>query len=504
MLRTTTLTAICTALAATIVVPAPILVPAGAAAATCRGEAATLVGSGYTLVGTEGRDVVVTNRSQDVKTLGGNDLICITGPDQGAGSYRPVTLDAGSGDDIVDGTAADSWPVDAQLGTGADRFEGGAGGDRIQAGSVTGWPSVTQDGDSDVVITGGGADSVTSGTAGQPNADVVDLGAGDDSVSWRSSRWVSGAAIDGGDSGSWGDSIALVLPPGDSTLDTTPADGSGELRGAAALARWSGMERHYLSDGAAGAASVTLAGGGAEDRISVSGAVPVLAALGAGDDSLYLARALPGDARVEADLGVGDDLVAVSRVLPAGSRLVAGPGRDGLTMGSEEHALSWDLAGDGIAVGSAWTIGTNGFEDATLMAPRVELWGTGGSNSLAFVSCDGRLRGRAGGDTLRVTWDLTFELYKSCNERSVMVGGAGSDRLHSRGRTADRMTGGAGDDRFEARSGRDTVLGGPGRDTAEVGNGADRFLGGPGVDRVDGGAGRDTCRAERVKRCERT
>jgi len=51
---------------------------ATAAGETCRGEAATLVGTrGSMLVGTEGRDVVVTNGTSKVTTMGGDDLVCI-------------------------------------------------------------------------------------------------------------------------------------------------------------------------------------------------------------------------------------------------------------------------------------------------------------------------------------------------------------------------------------------------------------------------------------------
>ncbi|CAA9412630.1 hypothetical protein [uncultured Nocardioides sp.] len=68
-----------------------LAVPASPAAAapTCRGEAATLVGSeGATLTGTEGRDVVVTDAAVAVDTLGGDDLVCITGSPPPGGGVR--------------------------------------------------------------------------------------------------------------------------------------------------------------------------------------------------------------------------------------------------------------------------------------------------------------------------------------------------------------------------------------------------------------------------------
>ena len=81
---------------------AACLVPLGAGSSsaappTCRGETATIVGTpGGTVSGTEARDVVVSNRAASVKTLGGDDLVCVTG----ARSAR-VEVDTWVGDDEV-------------------------------------------------------------------------------------------------------------------------------------------------------------------------------------------------------------------------------------------------------------------------------------------------------------------------------------------------------------------------------------------------------------------
>ena len=61
------------------------LTAANAAGETCRGEAATIVGTPGNpallgsdgVTGTEGRDVVVTNGAAKVSTLGGDDVICV-------------------------------------------------------------------------------------------------------------------------------------------------------------------------------------------------------------------------------------------------------------------------------------------------------------------------------------------------------------------------------------------------------------------------------------------
>ncbi|WP_323793191.1 hypothetical protein [Nocardioides sp.] len=88
--------------------------PAAAAPATCQGEAITLMGSAETplLVGTEGRDVIVSNGS-DVLARGGRDLVCVT-----EGS---AVIDAGKGaDDVRIHQAVDATSLEG--GPGADTF----------------------------------------------------------------------------------------------------------------------------------------------------------------------------------------------------------------------------------------------------------------------------------------------------------------------------------------------------------------------------------------------
>ena len=57
-----------------------LLTPAYAASAageTCRGLAATIVGTGPSVTGTEGADVIVTGSATSVSALGGDDVICV-------------------------------------------------------------------------------------------------------------------------------------------------------------------------------------------------------------------------------------------------------------------------------------------------------------------------------------------------------------------------------------------------------------------------------------------
>src|SRR5687768_17154701 len=123
MRRTTTLTA-ATMLGLAVLVPTTTATAAGE---TCRGEAATLVGTGPTLSGTEGRDVIVTGSATAVDALGGDDLICIV---PARVSSNVLLVVSGAGADVVDTAAvSDDYYVDTVLGAGADTFVGGAADD---------------------------------------------------------------------------------------------------------------------------------------------------------------------------------------------------------------------------------------------------------------------------------------------------------------------------------------------------------------------------------------
>ncbi|GAB3242783.1 hypothetical protein [Nocardioides dilutus] len=151
---------------------------AASAAETCRGQAATHVGtSGQELVATDGADVIVTNSASRVYALDGNDLICVTG--------RTFDTFAGFGDDVVDGSAASkATGASADLGGGSDTYLGSVGYDQVNAG----------DGDdvrrglvpgTDVIDTGDGGDFVVLGADGQASGDQVRLADGGDAVEIR-------------------------------------------------------------------------------------------------------------------------------------------------------------------------------------------------------------------------------------------------------------------------------------------------------------------------------
>ena len=473
MRRTTTLTA-ATLLGLTLLAPTTAATAVGE---TCRGEAATLVGGGrvYEITGTEGRDVVVTNGSSRVDTLGGDDLVCITGRDAGSGTTYGIDIDTGAGGDVVDGTAADSWGADVVLGEGADRFEGGDSDDDVTAGVVTveGSDVVYTDTVSDVLLGGGGDDSLRGGQEGLPNRDVLHGESGNDGLGFVGTI-TDGSVLDGG---AGNDRLNLGLAAGENVLDNA----AGQFRrGAVIVSRWTSVESFYLTDPATGTADLDIIGSDADEEFWL-------------DDS----------SRVTADLGGGDDEISVAAILPDGSRVAGGEGRDGFRFGTTERNVEWNLAEGVVRVDDGTTTPATGFEDAFVSAPSVRLRGTDGDNALVANSCDGVLDGRDGRDSLDLRSDSVFETFRSCAEKMVFLGGRGHDRMGSRSGSVDRMVGGRGNDHFDSVGGNDRVFGGPGRDRALMGEGRDAFYGGPGRDRVDGQQDRDLCRAERTLRCER-
>jgi Ca2+-binding RTX toxin-like protein len=454
MRRTTTLTA-------AGLIGLALLTPtstASAAGETCRGEAATIVGAPRVeVVGTEGRDVIVTNQSQDVQALGGDDLICITGPDQRSG-YRPVEIDAGAGDDVVDGTTAADWPMSGSLGPGGDTLHGGAGSEYIDTGARSA-DHTHVDTDHDVVLGGGGDDSITSGQAGAANTDVIDLGTDDDYIRY------SGAAT--GDStvtgGTGDDTLSVSTAAHSLTLD----NGLGrQTEDGVPTLTWSGLERFTVWATHEDRLDLDLQGTGADENFEV-----------------YSDRGV-----VRASLRGGTDTLVTSSTLLDGSVVDGGAHRDRFYVMDRDLGLDLDLEDERLVTrdgASSSRAAVEAFEDAELHARTVTLKGDTGHNDLGISACTGTVKGRDGRDSLRRSYDSWFESRPGCGERYRMDGGAGADRI-------------------KGHSGADRLVGGSGSDTLEGANGADTLIGGPGRDRADGGRGRpDRCVAEREKRCER-
>jgi CSLREA domain-containing protein len=119
-------------------VPGPVPGPGVAAAATCKGKQATLVGTtgADTIRGTGRRDVIAALGGNDrISGLGGNDLICAAagkdkvnggkGKDKLLGQKGADTLKGGKGNDTLKG------------GKGKDILKGGPGKDKLNGGAGT-------------------------------------------------------------------------------------------------------------------------------------------------------------------------------------------------------------------------------------------------------------------------------------------------------------------------------------------------------------------------------
>jgi Ca2+-binding RTX toxin-like protein len=464
------------------------LTAAHAEGETCRGEAATIVGTPANpallgsdgVVGTEGRDVVVTNGAWKVSTLGGDDVICVTAG--GASTLKQVVIDAGAGDDVVDGSTAPDWLVQAELGEGADRFEGGAAGSSVHGAYADAVPADTE---RDVIIGRDGPDGVHSGAVGQPNPDVIVLGAGDDSLVYGGVT-ASGGSIDGGAG------LDELFPsplstPGDTVVDNATGR---MLIDQQVVATWTGLETFWT--GTIGGYAIDFIGTAADETVYAKVSGQVRATFGAGDDS-FLADQAPR----------------------AGSVIDGGDGRDHVYITSESGLLDLDLRRGTLVAdaGSPYTTPATGFEDASLFARRVVVGGTDGRNEVRFSACDANLRGRGGADTIARSYDSLFEsVFCPRFPRTRLSGGSGKDDLEGTigrdlllgGRGLDELRGENGDDVLRGGGGNDQLLGGKGRDSLHGQAGRDQLYGGQSPDRADGGPGRkDLCRAERELRCER-
>lgn len=260
---------------------------------TCFGLAPTIVTTPgeSTVKGTEGDDVIVDNHGRPIVTLGGNDAVCSVGSkyiDTGAGDDRVTLTDGAKGNFTF-------------LGVGSDVYVGSDADDRVAAGAFDSTEILEGDpGDVDTISTLGGADRVHSLAYSYPNADVIDLGAGPDSLRLTSTPGAT-FAVEGGAGGD-GIEFEQYGVRADLTLDL----GTGEVgidapstTMAPATAMATGFEGAYVSgrdqvtvygtDGGdslgVDAKDARVFGSGGNDDISISGCGAV-ARGGGGDDEL--------------------------------------------------------------------------------------------------------------------------------------------------------------------------------------------------------------------------
>ncbi len=426
-----------TGLLAALVVPAA---PAVAAAETCQGRPATLVGTSgmAALVGTEGDDVVVTGGALLTRTGGGNDLVCVTGP----ALSQTVSVATDAGDDVVDTTAA-AGPTYTVLGAGSDSFTGSGQSEDVHAGSYA--SSSYVDTEPDLVSTGqGGIDHVASGSDPQaPNADVVVV-PGRSEVAWRGPM-TAGARLDG----SGGSTLNLRITGRRAGIGTQPGmlveDGVRTLS-------WTGFDNFFVASGPRNATrSFAFTGSGRDESLALALArvERQRISMDGGDDQLSLGHAdTIGSVRTVYDGGSGDDRTYVW-------------GGEHLDLDLRSGRL--EARDDGRTVRARLT----GFEDPVVGARTLVLEGTAKADRLEFAACRASVRAGGGADVVQqVLSTAILAPGLRCNARRFLLFGGG---------------------------GRDVLRGGTGRDL---------LVGGAGRDIVSGDAGRDTCSGEKLRSCE--
>lgn len=478
MRRTATLTA--------LLIGASILAPTGAANAageTCRGEAATIVGTGEPVVGTEGRDVIVTGTSVKTSGGGGDDLICVTP----LVNFNMFNIDAGPGNDLVDSTALPvSSYVTASLGDGADTFVGGIADERVAAGAAGSiWVEVPAESERDVIDTGEGIDSVVSGGPGLANDDEVRTGGGGDTVMWSGVMGPQSVLDTGGDND-------LLIARASGTTFGVDLTQQKLSRNGVVEASFASIERLWINP-EPDLGVVTIVGTEVADQVEVKGPAAVRISLGGGDDSLSVAG-VGGDSRI--DLGAGTDRISV-RSAPQGS-------------------VELDLPKSSLVVDGSAAVSVDGIENASIRATQATVIGTDRANNLSVVGCSTTISGGKGKDSIRHSnFDPELEQNAGCTSgRTTLRGGSGNDTIQGGLRT-DRIYGDGGNDTIStgpAASGKNKVWGGGGNDKIQGGGDNDVLNGGAGKDNISGSKGRDvaiggpdrdTCKAEVEKSCER-
>ncbi|MDR7253162.1 Ca2+-binding RTX toxin-like protein [Nocardioides sp. BE266] len=417
--------------------------PASAAGETCQGQPATIVGQPLQtgLVGTEGRDVVVTNGATGVDTLGGDDLVCVTDV------TRPgiVQLRTGAGNDVVDASASQS-SIDAELGTGSDHYTASLGRDYVVLGSNDAGP-VDLEADAVVATTGvrpgQSADQFFTGMRDVPNPDTLQL-AGDGHIVYWYGIQAPGSQVAVG-----------------SSAELRPALGVGDLVFDAARRTWTEDGAPVLSW--TGDVTRFDLGPGAPRSLSVTGS----------DRDEYVSVLLNRGARTKLRLNLarGDDtLLAPDGIGWKGSAYLGGPGEDAVDLWAGSR-LDLDLGRDRLEnrfFGKTQRSAFGSWEDVRVGAKRMTVRGTKKADDIRFYACTATIRGRAGEDTL--------ESYRTGDDGYLLDCDARKSTI--------RLYGDGGNDTLSGSRGRDLLVGGPGRD------------------RIDGNANRDRCSGERLRSCE--
>ena len=358
----------------------------------------------------------------------GDDVVCVT-----KGNFNVLSVDAGAGNDFVDGTAmAVEEYLTVLLGDGSDTFVGGAGSDRVRAGGGAGTSVV--DTEPDLVDTGDGPDTVTSGAWGASNLDEVRTGDGEDLVTWAGTMGAAGVLDAGAGTDTLEARAAGQTFGVDLAAQTLTRDGARE-------ASFSSFERLTVLAGP-GVGLVEILGTNGSDVVSMDATMIVRADLGGGDDDLTLAGMMPA------------------------SRIDLGSGRDSVNVMAPVGSVELDLNNRTLGVDGARAGSLEHVEDAYVSARQATVIGDDRANDLTVNGCRVTVNGRSGKDD--IGHRSSVDRGPACDGgRATLRGGSGNDTITG-GFRADRIYGGGGNDTINGSKGRDVAIGGPDRDKCKA------------------------------------
>ncbi|MEM8616482.1 MAG: hypothetical protein AAGF20_06055 [Pseudomonadota bacterium] len=362
---------------------------------------------------------------------------------------RIQRIDAGSGNDTIEGNAAGTRLFghdgdDILNGNdGADRLFGGSGADTLNGGNQR---DVLRGGDDNDLLDGGdandqlfgddGDDELIGGAGndvlvGGAGADILNGGAGIDRVTYTQSS--SGITVDVLDS-----TLGTGEAAGDSLIDIELIQGSqfdDIISGNGTDERLIGQDGDDTLNGRGG--DDRLDGGAGRDQLNGD----------EGNDTL-----IGGDGGDILSGGIGDDLLrggSGDDILAGGDGrdvLIGGAGGDSFDGGLGNDRVSYSDASSGIILNLLDTSANMGDAAGDTFASIEVIDGSNFADTLSGSAGGDRLRGENGADTL--------------------IGRGGNDRLEG-GRGSDSLNGGFGDDRLEGGIGADTYTGGNGADLFE-------------------------------------
>ncbi|WP_167525459.1 Calx-beta domain-containing protein [Roseomonas genomospecies 6] len=449
-------------------------------------------GAGADLVrGGAGSDVLYGEAGDD--RLEGGD-----GADALYGGLGNDTLDGGDGDDLrLSGDDGDDLVLG---GAGNDRLYGEAGDDRLEGGS--GNDTLEGAGGGDTLLGGEGdddlsGDGVYADASGAAKGNVLDGGAGNDTLRLQSAGATAGDTLTGGT----GDDLFDIQTRPDLSASGTDApslitdfEGAGVAGGdrlkiavyqnysntpVAQPLVWAGQasfgtDGRTLGNGGDGLIDVQYEHRDGQTLLAVD--VDDDGTLGAGD---LLVRF---DGTLTLTDGDFVDSFSARRGSAGNDSLDGGPGPD----------ILYGLGGDDTLVGGGGNDALNGGAGNDSQDGgdgRDTLTGGGGNDTLDGGDGIDDLRGGDGDDVLNGgDGDDYVTDYSSLS--IGLHGEAGNDTLNG-GAGNDLLDGGTGDDRLNGEDGGDRLAGGDGRDTLDGGAGNDWLDGNDGDDRLDGGVGSD-------------